>query len=77
MSVLIRLEEIAPMISSAAQNIVLHLHASLYLFGFSCICFAGNDDCCPGAAAQSFDNWLQFPIICACEQSYKKLMVIM
>ena len=77
MSMLIRLEKTASVPSSAILNIVLHLHASLYLFGLSCICFAGNDDCCPSAAGQLLIIACSLQLICACEQSYKKLMFVM
>ena len=45
MSILIRLEKIASVFSSPVF-FALHLHTTLYLFGLSCFCFAGNDDCC-------------------------------
>ena len=71
MSILIRLEKIASVFSSPVL-FCLDLHTSLYLFALSCICFAGNDDCCSSGAQQLFDNWLQFAINLCCEQSYKK-----
>ena len=58
MSVSIRLEKVTSVFSSPVKTFVLHLHASLYLFGLSCICYTGNDDCCPRGTAQPPDNWL-------------------
>ena len=53
MSVLITMHQC---LVDQCKTFAMHLHTSLYLFGLSCICFAGNDDCCSSGAQQFFDN---------------------